>query len=83
MFPLFKTLGAQKVLPCLEGGGAQKVSDLRFSHFVPPPLPVINYQSLTRIKKHVLSISPSHVTVNVDIFAQYILSGISRMVLGE
>ena len=30
------------------GGGAQKVSDPRFSHFVaPPPLPVINDQSLT------------------------------------
>ena len=39
--------GAQKVLPCLEGGGgAQKVSDPRFSHFVAPPLPVINDQSL-------------------------------------
>ena len=36
-FPLFKR-GAQNVLPCLEGG-AQKVSDLQFSHFVvlPPP----------------------------------------------
>ena len=40
-FPLFKRgVGAQKVLPCLGGGGAQKVSDPRFSHFVvPPPLP--------------------------------------------
>ena len=29
---------AQKVLPCLEGGGAaQNVSDLQFSHFVGPP----------------------------------------------
>ena len=37
--------GARKVLPCLEGG-AQKVSDPRFSHFVAPPLPVINDQSL-------------------------------------
>ena len=37
-FPLFKR-GAQKVLPCLEGGegGAQKVSDPRFSHLVAPP----------------------------------------------
>ena len=39
--------GAQKVLPCLEcGGGGQNVSDPRFSHFVAPPLPVINDQSL-------------------------------------
>ena len=38
---------ARKVLPWLrEGGGAQKVSDPRFSHFVAPPLPVINEQSL-------------------------------------
>ena len=29
------------------GGGAQKVSDPRFSHFVAPRLPVINDQSLT------------------------------------
>ena len=28
--------GARKVLPCREGG-AQKVSDPRFSHFVAPP----------------------------------------------
>ena len=31
--------GARKVLPCLEGGGAQKVSDPRFTHFVAPPSP--------------------------------------------
>ena len=37
-FPLFKRGGARKVLPCLEGG-AQKVSDTRFSHFVAPPSP--------------------------------------------
>ena len=30
-------------------GGAQKVSDPRFSHFVAPPLPVINDQSLNHI----------------------------------
>ena len=38
-FPLFKRGGARKVLPCLEGGGggAQKVLDPRFSHFVAPP----------------------------------------------
>ena len=36
--------GVQQVLPCLEGG-AQKVSDPIFSHFV-APLPVINDQSL-------------------------------------
>ena len=35
-FPLFKT-GAHKVLPCLDGGGAQKVLDPQFSHFVAPP----------------------------------------------
>ena len=37
--------GREKVLPCLEGG-AQKVSDPQFSHFVAPPLPVSNDQSL-------------------------------------
>ena len=39
---------AQKVLPCLAGGGGgtQTVLDLRFCHFVAPPLPVINDQSL-------------------------------------
>ena len=48
MFPLLKRGGgARKVLPCLEGGGGAKVSDTRSSHFVaPPPLPVINDQSL-------------------------------------
>ena len=36
----------QEVLPCLEGG-RKKVSDPRFSHFVaPPPLPIINDQSI-------------------------------------
>ena len=29
--------GVRKVLPCLEGGGAQKVSDMQFSHFVARP----------------------------------------------
>ena len=30
--------GARKVLPCLDGGGGgQKGSDPRFSHFVAPP----------------------------------------------
>ena len=48
--------GGPKVLPCLEGGGAQKFRDPRFSHFVappppPPPLPVINDQSLTVISR--------------------------------
>ena len=40
--------GAQKVLPCLGGGGgvSQKVSDPQFSYFVAPPLPIINDQSL-------------------------------------
>ena len=37
-FPLFKR-GVQKVVSCLEGGGAQKVLDPRFSHFVAPPPP--------------------------------------------
>ena len=46
MFPPFK--GGRKFLPCIEvGGGTQKVSDPKFPHFVAPPLPVINYQSLT------------------------------------
>ena len=31
--------GALKVLPCLRGGGAQNVSDLRCSHFVDPRPP--------------------------------------------
>ena len=43
-FPLFKR-GSQKVLPCLEGEGARKVSDPRFSHFV-APLPISSDQSL-------------------------------------
>ena len=47
MSTFFKGGGAQKVVPCLKGGGGvQKVSDPRFSHFVAPPLPVINDQSL-------------------------------------
>ena len=38
---------ARKVLPCLERGGAQKVLDPLFSHFVaPPPLPLVNDPSL-------------------------------------
>ena len=35
-----------KVLPCLEGGRAQTVSDPLFPHFVAPTPPVINDQSL-------------------------------------
>ena len=39
--------GHEKFYPVLRGGGAQNVSDPRFSHFEPPPLlPVINGQSL-------------------------------------
>ena len=38
--------GGGKSFSHAEGGGAQKVSDPRFSHFVAPPLPVINDQSL-------------------------------------
>ena len=37
--------GHNKLYPVLKGGGGQKVSDLRFSHFV-ASLPVINDQSL-------------------------------------
>ena len=36
----------ERFYPILRGGGAQKVLDLRFSHFVAPPLPIINDQSL-------------------------------------
>ena len=32
-----------------EGGGAQKVSDPRFSDFVGPLSPVINYQFISRV----------------------------------
>ena len=35
----------QNVLPWLEEG-AHKISDPQFSHFVAPPLPVINDRSL-------------------------------------
>ena len=39
--------GAQNGLPYLQGGGKQNVSGPQFSHFAPPPpLPVINDQSL-------------------------------------
>ena len=44
------------VLPCLDGGGAQKVSDPRFSHFVAPPLPVINDQSLNEAYSRAIQI---------------------------
>ena len=47
-FPLFKGGGGrEKFYPVLRGGGAQTVLDPQFSHFVAPPLPVINDQSLT------------------------------------
>ena len=40
--------GCEKYYPVLRGGGAQTISDPRFSHFVtPPPPPRINDQSLT------------------------------------
>ena len=64
----------------------QKVSDPRFSHFVaPPPLPVINDQSLraytwldTRADDKLMCISEglglNRVTVNADIFMLYICS---------
>ena len=46
--------GVRKVLPCLERGGVQKVSDLRFSHFV-APLHIINDQSLSMMLKQTFS----------------------------
>ena len=52
MFPLFKR-GGGGVLPCLEGG-AYKVSDRRFSYFL-PPLPIINDQSLSFQMVHSIS----------------------------
>ena len=47
--------GEQNVLLCLEeGAGTQNVSDPRFSHFVaPPPLPIIDDQSLSSKKSNV------------------------------
>ena len=40
MFPLFKRGGGrEKFYPVLKGGGALKVSDPLFSHFVGPPTP--------------------------------------------
>ena len=51
MFPLFKSggggAGRTKFYPVLRRGGAQKVSNPRFCHFVAPPLPIFNDQSLT------------------------------------
>ena len=40
--PLKKRGGAENVLPCLDGRGAQKVSDLLFSHLVAPLLVINN-----------------------------------------
>ena len=49
MFPPFKRGGGHnKFYPVFTGGGGQKVSDLRFSHFV-APLPIINDQFLMPI----------------------------------
>ena len=43
----FKRRGGGQVLPCLEGGAA-KVLDPQFSHFLAPtPLPLINDGSLS------------------------------------
>ena len=39
---------ARKVLPCLEGGGAKSFGPMIF-HFVAPPLPIINDQSLSGV----------------------------------
>ena len=42
--------GCEKFYPVLRGGGrGRKASDLRYSHFVAPPLPVINDQSLSLV----------------------------------
>ena len=38
--------GVWKVLPCLEGGGAKSFGPAIFPFCSPPPLPVINDQSL-------------------------------------
>ena len=38
--------GGEKFYPVLRERGAQTVLDLRFSHFVAPPLPIINERSL-------------------------------------
>ena len=38
-FHSLKGRGRKMFHPVLRGGGAQKVSDPRFSHFVPPPPP--------------------------------------------
>ena len=55
MFPLLKRGGPEKFYPCLEGGGgAQTVSDPQISHFVAPPLLVINDQFL---RKHDVNLS--------------------------
>ena len=50
MFPFIERGGHEIIYPVLRGRGQQNVSDPRFSYFValpPPPLPVINDQSLT------------------------------------
>ena len=54
-------LKGTKGFTVLRGGGGQKVSDTRFSHYVaPPPLPLINDQSL----KTSVSVFPH----NIDTF---------------
>ena len=45
-FPHFKRGGTTSFTLYSGGGGAQIVSDPRFSNFVAPPLPIINDQSL-------------------------------------
>ena len=46
-FPTFKRGVCEKCYPVLSGGGAQKVLDPQCPHFVaPPPLPIMNDQSL-------------------------------------
>ena len=54
--------GRKKVLPLswggvLGGGGAQKVLEQRFSHFV-DPLPVINDQFRTKLSAQLDQLSP-------------------------
>ena len=46
-FPPFK-IEAQKVLPCLEGGGGAKSFGPAIFPFCSPPIPIINDQSLKR-----------------------------------
>ena len=52
VLPLQKGGGGGKSFSHAERGGAQKVLDPRIFHFVAPPLPVINDQSLSLIGEY-------------------------------